>query len=53
MNDNRNLVLAVVLSAVVLFGWEYFVAITGVAGVICIPFSFLMQRFYKKDDHDA
>jgi YidC/Oxa1 family membrane protein insertase len=26
MNENRNLLLAVVLSAAVLFGWEYFVA---------------------------
>ncbi len=26
MNDNRNLLLAVLLSAAVLFGWEYFVA---------------------------
>ncbi len=26
MNDNRNLILAVVLSAAVLFGWQYFVA---------------------------
>jgi YidC/Oxa1 family membrane protein insertase len=26
MNDNRNLVLAVIISAAVLFGWEYFVA---------------------------
>jgi len=26
MNENRNLLLAVLLSAVVLFGWEYFVA---------------------------
>jgi YidC/Oxa1 family membrane protein insertase len=25
MNDNRNLILAIVLSAAVLFGWEYFV----------------------------
>jgi YidC/Oxa1 family membrane protein insertase len=26
MNDNRNLVLAIILSAIVLLGWEYFVA---------------------------
>ena len=26
MNENRNLILAVLLSAVVLFGWQYFVA---------------------------
>ncbi|HTT84286.1 MAG TPA: membrane protein insertase YidC [Rhizomicrobium sp.] len=26
MNENRNLVLAIVLSAIVLLGWEYFVA---------------------------
>src|SRR5215471_18812079 len=26
MNENRNLILAVVLSAAVLFGWQYFVA---------------------------
>ena len=26
MNDNRNLIIAALLSAVVLFGWEYFVA---------------------------
>src|SRR5271163_3382001 len=26
MNENRNLLLAVVLSAAVLFGWEYFIA---------------------------
>jgi YidC/Oxa1 family membrane protein insertase len=26
MNENRNLLLAVALSAVVLFGWEYFIA---------------------------
>jgi YidC/Oxa1 family membrane protein insertase len=26
MNENRNLIIAVVLSAAVLFGWEYFVA---------------------------
>src|ERR1043166_1839047 len=25
MNDNKNLVLAMVLSAAVLFGWQYFV----------------------------
>ena len=26
MNENRNLIIAAILSAVVLFGWEYFVA---------------------------
>ena len=26
MNDNRNLIVAIVLSAAVLFGWQYFVA---------------------------
>ena len=26
MNDNRNLIMAVVLSALVLFGWQYFVS---------------------------
>jgi len=34
-------------------GWEHFVVIFGVALVICIPFSLLMQRFCKKDNHDA
>ena len=26
MNENRNLLLAILLSAVVIFGWQYFVA---------------------------
>src|SRR5215469_7251595 len=26
MNENRNLILAIVLSAIVMLGWEYFVA---------------------------
>ena len=26
MSENRNLILAIVLSAAVLFGWQYFVA---------------------------
>jgi len=26
MNENRNLFLAIILSAIVLLGWEYFVA---------------------------
>ena len=34
-------------------GWEHFVVIIGVAVVISLPFSFLMQRFCKKGDHDA
>ena len=34
-------------------GWEHFVVVIGVAAVIAVLFSFLMQRFCKKDDHDA
>ena len=34
-------------------GWERFVVVIGVATVIAAPFSFLMQRLRKKDDHDA
>ena len=26
MNDSRNVILAIVLSIVVLFGWQYFIA---------------------------
>ena len=34
-------------------GWEHFVVIIGVAAVLGILFSPLMQKFCKKDDHDA
>lgn len=34
-------------------GWKYFGVIFGIAALICIPFSFLMQRFGKKDDQDS
>ena len=34
-------------------GWEHFAVVIGVAAVVGILFSPLMQRYCKKDDHGA
>ena len=34
-------------------GWQHFVVVIGIASAIAVPFSLLMQRFLKKDGHDA